>query len=249
MSYFNNFPQILYSFDTGQSVSAFTMTDILLRVKTQTDSNGLLAYDEYDIQDGETPEILADKFYNDSTLHWIILLTNDIIDPRWEWPLDQQTLLSYVDNKYGVADRYTTHHWENTSGDTVYFKTFTGTVNAAATAGSSISVTGTGTAFLTEIPQTGIAVRFNASTTAYTVVAVNSDTSITVSGSAITTALSAASMLDNYSHVGSKTEVTNYDHEFTQNETKRRINILKPQFINNFINNFTGILNNGGFNR
>ena len=54
--------------------------------------------------DGETPEIVADKFYNDSELYWIILMANEMIDPRFDWPLSYVNLLNYVDNKYGTAN-------------------------------------------------------------------------------------------------------------------------------------------------
>jgi hypothetical protein len=247
MSYFKKFPQILYSFDSGNSVGAFTVTDVMRRVKAN-DANirNVLSYDEYDVRDGETPEILADKVYNDSGLHWVILIANEILDPRWDWPVDTLSLQNYIEGKYGLANINAVHHYENTSGDTVYFKTYAGNVDIAITgASSSIAVVGNNTAFLTEFVNTGVTVRFNASTTAYTVVAINSNTSLTLSGSAITSAVNAGSMIDNNSYLGSKTAVTNTDYELSINESKRRIKILKAQFVPQFVQNFTGLLTNG----
>ena len=52
--------------------------------------------------------------------------------------------------------------------------------------------------------------------------------------------------LANTSSLGASiTSVSNYDYEDAINEGKRRIKLIKPQFINEFVNNFTGLLNNG----
>lgn len=247
MSYFNNFPRILYTFSTGIAVDAFVMTDITRRVKINDfNIQNALSYDEYDIVDGETPEIISDKIYNTPDYHWTILIANEIIDPRYDWPLSVNALKNYIETKYGAANINAVHHYENTSGDTIYFRSYTGTVNAGITAGgSSISVTGTGTAFTTELLTTGVAVRFNSSLSSFTVVAINSNTSITISGGAITAALNAATMIDNLSFTGVKTSVTNTEYEERLNEAKRRIRIVKPEFMGQFTETFVGILNDG----
>jgi len=247
VSYFKNFPTIVYSFDTGNLVSTFAMTDILRRVRAD-DVNvaNVLSYDEYDIGDDETPEILADKLYGDPTLHWVILISNEILDPRWDWPLPVQSLQNFIINKYGVDNQYSVHHYENTSGDTVYYRVYTGTASASATsAGSSISITGSDTAWLTQF-YTGLTIRFGTTTTSYTVTRLHSNTSIAVSGSAITTGgIANTTVLNNNSVTGSVTPVTNTDYETLQNESRRRIRILKPEYVPQFVRTFTGILNNG----
>ena len=40
----------------------------------------ILGFDYYDVKDGETPEMIAHKYYGDVNLHWIVLIANDIID-------------------------------------------------------------------------------------------------------------------------------------------------------------------------
>ena len=167
--YFSNFPQITYSFDSGNTVGVIVVTDILRRVKAD-DANikNVLAYDEYDIQDGETPEIIADKLYNDSTLHWIILISNEILDPRFDWPLSTNALANYVTDKYGVGNEHALHHYVNDYGDVVHS-----------------------------------------------------------------------------SYAGTKYEVNNTDYENEQNETKRRIKVLKSKYVPQFTQSFLGILTNG----
>lgn len=99
MPYFAKFPILFYSIDAGKTVTA--VSDILRRiaVKQETKENFSL-FEKYTIQDGETPETVSHKFYGDSEYHWVILLMNDIIDPRYEWPLTEAQLYDYVYNKY-----------------------------------------------------------------------------------------------------------------------------------------------------
>ena len=167
--YFEKFPKIVYSLDGG--TSGFPVTDIFRRVKAQTQE--LLtaaAYDEYDIKDGETPEILAHKFYGNADLHWVILIANDIIDPRWDWPLTSAQLKNYITDKYGVGNEYNLKYY------------------------------------------------------------VTNDTYEDVVHS---------------SYAGSKLPVNNTDYEDQINEAKRKIKIVKAQFLPNFINDFNGVLLDG----
>ena len=41
-----------------------------------------------EIDDGETPEVVAEKIYGDAGAAWVVLLANSIIDPQFEWPLN-----------------------------------------------------------------------------------------------------------------------------------------------------------------
>jgi len=109
---------------------AFVMTDISrnIRFRKEVLSN-ITAYDEYDIVDGETPEIIAEKVYGNSNYHWIIMLTNDMYDYRADFPLTQLQLEQFVSDKYG-NDADAIHHYINADG---YI------VNSNANGASSIS--------------------------------------------------------------------------------------------------------------
>lgn len=113
--YFSKFPQILYSLDGGASVQL--VTDILRRTEFIQEfiANGAV-YDEYDVQDGDTPEILSDKFYGNSFSHWIIMMANNIIDPIMDWPMSQSQLYSYCVSKYTEELVYSIHHYEDIDG-------------------------------------------------------------------------------------------------------------------------------------
>jgi hypothetical protein len=47
------------------------------------------------------------------------------------------------------------------------------------------------------------------------------------------------------SFLGVKTAISNFDYEQTINESKRRIRILKRQFVPAFLTNFENVLRNG----
>lgn len=108
MTYFSQFPKILYTTD---GKSAQLITDFLRRVSTTpyADTNAVI-YTEYLIEDGQTPDTVADMIYGDSNLYWIILLTNNIIDPRYDWCMSQYQLMEYTKAKYSNPDAV--HHYE-----------------------------------------------------------------------------------------------------------------------------------------
>ena len=115
--YFANFPIIAYDSIGNKEYKA--VTDLLRRValRSKVRSNTLV-FDTYDVKSGETPEMLADKLYNDPELHWVILLINDITDRYHQWPMNNNQFIAYLNDKYSNIDA--THHYEisQVSGDT-----------------------------------------------------------------------------------------------------------------------------------
>ena len=107
--YFANFPIIPY--DSVGNGNYKLVTNLLRRVAVRSKvKSNVLFYDTYDVKRGETPEMLADKLYDDPELHWIILLVNDITDRYHEWPLTEAQFLQFVNDKYSNPDA--THHYE-----------------------------------------------------------------------------------------------------------------------------------------
>lgn len=111
--YFSNFPKIYYEFDIGKDVILKPITDITANVRMRKEIlNNITVYDLYDIQDGETPEVLADKIYGSSQYHWIIMLANDRYDYIRDWPMQSDVLENYIMSKYTMEQLGDTHHWE-----------------------------------------------------------------------------------------------------------------------------------------
>ena len=95
--------------------------DILRRVKLRANiRNGMFMFDNYDVKEGETPESVAHKWFGDVNSHWVILMTNNITDRYYEWPLTQPQFHLYLEDKYGVGNIDSVHHYEisQTSGPT-----------------------------------------------------------------------------------------------------------------------------------
>tara|TARA_Y100000015_G_scaffold43133_1_gene52419 strand:+ start:1163 stop:1672 length:510 start_codon:yes stop_codon:yes gene_type:complete len=111
------FPSIYYS---AKGDGKYTvMKDLMSRVKLISKvKENILGFDYYDVKDGETPEMIAHKYYGDVNLHWIILVTNDIIDYYEDWPMSVQRFEEFVKEKYDNPQGI--HHYEitQTSGDT-----------------------------------------------------------------------------------------------------------------------------------
>ena len=167
MSYFERFP--LYAYDLEDTQNQTLITDILRRVNLKGNVRvNTLVFDEYNVQDGDQPDIVARKYYGDSELHWIIVTINNITS-RYDWPLDQVALSDFVNDKYSNPDGI--HHYEinATSGDT-------------------------------------------------------------------TTKLIVASDTDG------ALPVTNYEHEETLNDNKRRIRLLDRAFVSKFTDEFKDLI-------
>lgn len=100
MLYFNTLPKILTLDESGNPI---LLTNILTRAKLieELQNNPMLFY-KYDIQDGDTPEIVASKYYGDPNRFWLVTYSNQILDPVWDWPLPYQQFLEYIDSKYAV---------------------------------------------------------------------------------------------------------------------------------------------------
>jgi hypothetical protein len=115
--YFKDFPQFAYDFEIGGKTKVLLLTDITRNVRFRKEVlSNIELYDEYDIQDGETPEIIAEKVYGNANYHWIIMLVNERFDYIGDFPMSYPQLTAYIQDKYGVGNEYNTHHYENEKG-------------------------------------------------------------------------------------------------------------------------------------
>lgn len=74
----------------------------------------LAFFSKYDIIGDERPDQVADKFYNDPTLDWVVLIANNIVNINEEWPMTQRTFDRYLIDKYGSYEEIgRTHHYES----------------------------------------------------------------------------------------------------------------------------------------
>lgn len=213
-NYFNYFPKTVY---TADSKNLDLVKNITSRFNFQESfkENSAVSY-EYDIQESDTPEIISSKFYGDSEKHWIVLSFNDIVDPQFDWPMDYRTLNNFIDKKYSA----------NTYANTV--NTSISGLSYAKNANNTYAYYKTETR--TTISTNTISTRkIEIDANTYANVA-SSTSTITIPGNnVITIAIS-------------KEKQTYYDHEIELNESKRKIKLLKPEFVDGIDEEFRRVI-------
>ena len=68
-------------------------------------------YNQYTIQDGVKIEEIARLYYGNVLYDWVVILTNNFINPTFSLPLDSYTLNKFIEEKYGDG-MYDIHHYE-----------------------------------------------------------------------------------------------------------------------------------------
>ena len=72
---FNNWPTVNYDLKKNNNVGVFTNITLRFKINEILNSKSAVIY-EYNVVNGERPDIIAHKYYGDATLDWLILLTN-----------------------------------------------------------------------------------------------------------------------------------------------------------------------------
>jgi hypothetical protein len=86
----------------------------------------LAFFEKYKIVGDDRPDNVAFEVYDDSSLDWIVLLSNNVLNIQSEWPLPQTDFDRFVLDKYGDYNTLYNgiHHYEtieikNTQGVTI----------------------------------------------------------------------------------------------------------------------------------
>jgi hypothetical protein len=110
-----NFDYISRSSDL-KSISDYTeVKNLFRRGKLREDiADSLLYFTKYEIIGDERPDNVAFKFYNDETLDWVVLLSNNILNIQSEWPLTQNVFDKIMLDKYKSYNNFYNgiHHYE-----------------------------------------------------------------------------------------------------------------------------------------
>jgi len=116
--YFEKFPLIYYQFEINGELQTKIVRDVTLNVRIRKAIlENITLYDEYDIRDGETPEIISHKVYGSPLYHWVIMMVNERYDYVNDFPMSSQEFERFVADKYGTtANLYATHHHINSQG-------------------------------------------------------------------------------------------------------------------------------------
>jgi len=214
------FPRTLYTLSDKKYGDYQTITDLTFRIAIIEEAlSNFSSYFMYTIADGETPEILADRFYGNVQAHWIILYANKIYDPQYDWPLAYRDFSKYIVSKYGSVEnaQTTIHHYdkvitrENLLENTINVTRFKINGNTEMENTSSV---------LADVPYD----TFQNLETGYTA-------SNNIDGKTVI-------------EIVSRDSISNYDWELQQNEAKRIIKVIKREYYPRIISDFDRLTKN-----
>ena len=197
MGYFRELPNLLYQSFLPDKTSSLDYTEVknlFRRVKLRDDlQNVFTLFDKYEIPDGFRPENVAEEFYGNDELDWVVILTAGIVNVRNEWPLNSRDIFDYSFEKYG-DDLNATRFFE-----TKEVKNSSGTIllNKGVVVDSDFEFN-----------------YYEDTTNKY----------INVKGTSV------------------RTGISNYEYETRLNDEKRSIFLLKPGYLQQFINDFRDIM-------
>ena len=115
-NYFRRLPNLDYPslLNSRESNTDYVQTkNLFRRVKIREDLfSNFMQFDRYKVQGDERPDTVSENVYGKSTLDWVILLSNNIIDIKNEWPLTQLQLNEFLNEKYTPQELVSIHHYE-----------------------------------------------------------------------------------------------------------------------------------------
>ena len=203
--FFSKYPKLLY----GGKIATDIMARVALREKY---SNKVQLYYEYDFQEGDTPEIVATKYYGDPEKNWIIMFMNEIIDPIFDFPLSQSNFIAYLDAKYATEGAAIQRSGSEYASITVHPEI-----------GYSVDI-------ITTDPVSGT---FSTNTIYIDETAYNEQYSNPVFNYI---------NQPNSSIQYDKKIITIYDYEERLNESKRTIKLLQKQYVGQFVNELSSLM-------
>lgn len=110
--FFRDFPYIDYDIlgDNEQTniKNFFKRFDFREKIRTYGS-----IYTKWIVRDDDTPHIIAHKLYNSTHYYWIVLMINRMMNPDFDFPMNDNELNEYIDKKYGVQNTRAFHHWES----------------------------------------------------------------------------------------------------------------------------------------
>lgn len=212
MKIFAPYNNILYTLDDN-NVEFKSVKNIFTKIKFVREilDNADLYY-TYEMKESDTPEVIAHKLYGDPNRYWIVMFTNEMLDPYYDTALKYRSFDNYIIDKYGSQSVASTtlHHYE---------KKTTVTTNKNGMIDSQV--------YRTTLSEK----KYDFST------GMIGDTTLPSVGSSLT--ISDTDTIINDADgipvtINTKVEhvwVSAYDWELEQNEAKRKIKLVKPEYV------------------
>ena len=117
--YFSNLTDFLYVNRTkeGRSEGDYSIVkNFFKRVRLRDDIfQDLTFFTKFTVAGDDRPDNVANTVYDDPSLDWVVLLSNNIVNVQSEWPLGQAAFNTYITEKYGDETTLYSgiHHYES----------------------------------------------------------------------------------------------------------------------------------------
>ena len=217
MSYFNNLPNILYQSplpDRSSTGDLIEIKNIFRRSKLYDYlRDNVTLFNKYIIEDGDRPDTIAEELYGSSRYDYVVVLTGGIVNIHDEWPLQDYQIYDLALSKYGSEIKMNEiHHYE-----TYEIKD-----------SQNRQILPPNLIVDAEFKMDGSALRFGE----------NRFTLISQAGN---------TQLDDKNEYTVATDniarpVTNFEFEVSLNEKKRRIDLLRPSYLQGFVNDLRDVV-------
>ena len=116
MAYFDLFPNVLLPSHSEKRTSNrdfVASKNLFKRGAIRNDFfENAVTFEKYNVVGDDRPDNVANEIYDDPEWDWVVLLSNNIINVRDEWPMSQYDFQRYLDNKYDKVQLSQIHHYE-----------------------------------------------------------------------------------------------------------------------------------------
>ena len=217
MGYFRELPDIAYQsplLHKNSSTDFVVIKNIFRRSKLfDYLKDNVTLFNKFVIGDGDRPDTIAESLYGDASLDYVIVLVAGITNINNEWPLQDYEVYEIALDKYGSEEKLTDiHHYE-----TFEIKDDRGRqiLPPNLIVDKEFKIYGS-------VGQAG--------SVTYNLISQAGNTQLDDKDEYTVTT-------DNIARA-----VTNLENEFTENEKKREINILKSPYLQLFINDLRDVV-------
>lgn len=240
MSYFDNFPTLSYTFESGVTID---VRDIFIKVNaSQKNFKNVVHYERYNIKEGERPDVVAAKLYGNSDLYWTFYLVNNF-DNFGQWYMGSGEFEKYLGQKYQGQ-------WLNASvsTDIVSYNFDSNPPKSEKFLLGEIVSSGAKQAKVLKLDPTHKRVMVDAESFTANDIVTGSVSSKSFTVSSVSKTIDGVCYYENDSGIRVNVPTAGYDpvtfytKEFNDNESKRAIKFINPKNINNVISDLEDLL-------
>ena len=116
MGFFRELPNVTYQTPLSNRISSneYILAKNLFRSAKTLDwlRNNVTVFNKFIIDDNDRPDIVAEKLYGDPELDYVVIIIAEITNIKEQWPLTNQQLYEYAENRWGLTGLNALHHYE-----------------------------------------------------------------------------------------------------------------------------------------